>query len=298
MGIADRDYYRNQPQQGARRGSLLTPVVKGLLIANLGIFLLDFVILPIFFGVHPVNGGTLLVNWGAFSIESALREFHLWEFITFQFLHANLAHVLFNCIGIYFFGPWMERWWGSKKFLIFYLLCGAGGAAFFSFLTWVGLLPGGMFAGLVGASAGIYGILIGVAFVAPDLRVQLLFPPIELSMRQLAIGLMVIATGSVLLNLGGNEGGEAGHLGGAIVGFFLMRYPRLLRGGSGVRFIRPQPPARPFESKIRPRTELRLHEDSAVDLILDKVSREGFQSLTQAERETLRQASERQNSDP
>jgi len=298
MSIADRDYYRSQPQRNVRNGSHLTPVVKGLLIANVGIFLLDFVILPEFFGVQVVNGRTLLEIWGAFSIQSALMKFRIWQFISFQFLHGHLAHVLFNCISLYFFGPWMERWWGSKKFLIFYLLCGAGGAAFFTFLTLAGLLHGGMLGELVGASAGIYGILIGVAFVAPELRVQLLFPPIELSMRQLAIGLMVISVGSILLGLGGNEGGEAGHLGGAILGFFLMRYPRLLGGGSGARISRPRSPARPFEPKLRPRTELRLNEDSAVDVILDKVSREGFQSLTQAERDILRQASERQNSDP
>ena len=79
-----------------------------------------------------------LVNWGAFTIRSALMEFRLWEFVTFQFLHGSLGHVLFNSIGIYFFGPWMERWWGSKKFLLFYLLCGAAGAAFFTLLMFLG----------------------------------------------------------------------------------------------------------------------------------------------------------------
>ncbi len=298
MGIADRDYHRGQAPQGGRPGSHVTPVVKWLLIANLGIFFLDFVILPVMFGLHMANGDPLLVSRGAFSIRSALLEFHLWEFITFQFLHANLAHVLFNCIGLYFFGPWMERWWGSKKFLFFYLLCGAGGAAFFTLLTTIGLLPGGMMSGLVGASAGIYGILIGVAFVAPDLRVRLLFPPIELSMRQLAIGVLAISVGSIVLGWGGNEGGEAGHLGGAILGFILMRCPWLLGGTPAMRLFRPRPPARPFESKLRPRSERHLQEDSAVDLILDKVSREGFQSLTQAERDTLSKAAERRNPDP
>jgi len=62
-----------------------------------------------------------------------------------------------------------------------------------------------------------------------------------------------------------------------------------------MRVIHPCPPARRFESKLRPRTEIELKEDSEVDLILDKVSRDGFQSLTQAERDILRQASERQN---
>lgn len=298
MGIADRDYHRH-PNHGGGFLSQLTPVVKWLLIANVGIFILDYLLLPAVLDLrvdrfHPPP----LVQWGAFSIQSALLELHLWEFVTFQFLHGSLGHVLFNSIGIYFFGPWMERWWGSKKFLLFYLLCGAAGAAFFTLLTSLGLLPDGKESALVGASAGIYGIFIGVAVISPDLRVVLLFPPIELSMRQLAIALLAISSGAILLNLGGNEGGEAGHLGGAILGFILMRYPWLLGGGLQAVRHRPRALAHPFESKLRPRTELRMDEDSAVDLILDKVSRDGFQSLSQAERDILRQASERHQSDP
>jgi membrane associated rhomboid family serine protease len=284
MGIAERDYHRNH-RHGGGFLSQLTPVVKWLLLANVGIFFLD-----IFLG-HP------LVEFGAFAIQSALFEARLWEFVTFQFLHGSLGHLLFNSIGLYFFGPWMERWWGSKKFLLFYLLCGCAGAVFFTVLTFLGVLPGGMESGLIGASAGIYGIFIGVAVIAPDLRVALLFPPIELSMRQLAIALMAISTGAILLSLGGNEGGEAGHLGGAILGFILMRWPRLLGHDQGLEIHRPRAFRKPFESKLRPRSRLELDQDSAVDLILDKISREGFQSLTAAERDILRKASERQHPD-
>lgn len=266
--------------------SLLTPVVKGLLIANVGIFFLDLFI------------GHSLISFGAFAVQSAVFELCLWEFVTFQFLHASLGHVLFNCIGLYFFGPWMERWLGSKKFLRFYLLCGGAGAAFFTLLMLLNLVPGDITSPLVGASAGIYGIFIGVAIIAPDLRVALLFPPIELSMRQLAIILMVISVGAILLNIGGNEGGEAGHLGGAILGFILMRFPRLLGGGPDRETTHPHWFAHRAAPKLRPREKFRAGEDSAVDLILDKVSRDGFQSLSQAERDILRHASERHHPDP
>lgn len=299
MGIADRDYHRNQPTDGGG-GFMrqLTPVVKWLLIANIGIFILDYLILPKALGLE-VNDfrPPPLMNWGAFTIQSALVEFRLWEFVTFQFLHGSLGHVMFNSIGLFFFGPWMERWWGSKKFLLFYLLCGAAGAAFYTLLMFLKILPGGVGSGLVGASAGIYGIFVGVAVVAPDLRVALLFPPIELSIRQLAIGLMAISTGAILLSLGQNQGGEAGHLGGAILGFILVRYPRLLGGNPRVEMIRPRAFERRGEPKLRPRTRLRTDEDSAVDVILDKISRDGFQSLTQDERDTLQKAAQRQHSD-
>jgi membrane associated rhomboid family serine protease len=283
MGIADRDYHRSRPGGGFM--SRLTPVVKWLLITNVSVFFLDM-----FLG-HP------FLKFGVFAIQSAIFEFRIWEFITFQFLHGSLGHLLFNSIGLFFFGPWMERWWGSRKFLTFYLLCGCAGAAFFTLLTFMGALPSDHHSGLIGASAGIYGIFIGVAFIAPDLRVMLLIPPIELSMRQLAIAMLVISIGSIMLKLGGNEGGEAGHLGGAILGFLLMRHPWLLGRNSSIDITRSWRRA-PFVSKIKPRTSVDLQRESDVDLILDKISREGFQSLTDDEREVLRKASEKKQSHP
>ncbi|MEN9534872.1 MAG: hypothetical protein RIR37_145, partial [Verrucomicrobiota bacterium] len=125
MGIADRDYHRS-PQGGFL--SNLTPVVKWLLFINIAIFLLDYLFIPFVLDSN-LDGENIprLIDWGAFSIESAAHHFQIWRFISFQFLHGSLGHLLFNAMGIFFFGPWMERWWGSSRFLIFYLLCGIGG---------------------------------------------------------------------------------------------------------------------------------------------------------------------------
>ncbi len=292
MGLSDRDYYREETRSGQGPFAQLTPVVKWLLVLNLGIYFLDTLVLK----DASMESGPIR-TFGAFAIQSAVFEGRIWEFVTFQFIHGFLGHVLFNCMGIFFFGPWLERWWGSKKFLLYYLLCGAAGAVLFTLLVLIGILPHGNYeSSLVGASAGIYGIFIGVAMIAPNLRVSLLFPPIELSMRQLAIALLVISVGSIILKIGGNEGGEAGHLGGAILGFILMRYPQFLGQRPEVEVVRPKAFSRSPESKLRPRSAGEKDQDTELDRILDKISAQGFQSLTDAEKATLQKVSESQKS--
>ncbi|MFP6883615.1 MAG: rhomboid family intramembrane serine protease, partial [Roseibacillus sp.] len=215
MGYADRDYFR----EGATRppGRLAgAPVVKLLLWTNIGVFLV---------GVF-LNWAATFGQLGAFTIREGLFGFQLWRLITFQFLHANLGHLLFNSIAIYFFGAFVERQLRSRAFLLFYLLCGVAGAL--GYATLVSASNAYQDGGVVGASAGIFGILVVAAMIAPDMRVQLLFPPVTLTMRLLAI--LVLAYGVFVVLVGGdNAGGEAGHLGGALAGFLLWKIP-VLRG--------------------------------------------------------------------
>lgn len=274
----------NEQRRVAQGGGMLgqlPPVVKAVLILNIGIYFADL----LFFE-------DAITNLGAFSIGSAIFEKKIWEFITFQFMHGSVGHVLFNSLGLFFFGPFVERGLGSLRFLIFYLTCGVGGAAFFVLLAYLGILPAlSMVSSLVGASAGIYGIIIAVAVLAPHLQVTLLFPPITLTMRQLAFGVIIVAVGVIVFGIGNNEGGEAGHLGGAIVGYILIRMAPLL----GVSTKKtPRRPGRYFEPKIRPRTIVDLRAQSEVDAILDKISREGFQSLTDEERDLLHRAANKE----
>lgn len=286
MGLAERNYgqWGERAQGGPGK---LTPVVKWLIIINLAVFIGDILLFD-----HRLG------EWGCFTIDSAVGHARVWQFLTFQFLHGSVGHVAFNMFGLFFFGPWAERWWGARRFLAFYLLCGAAGAAFYSLLAWLGILQPTMgvpldIVPLVGASAGIYGVLVGVAVLAPDLRVMLYFPPIEMSMRQLAMVVLAIAAVTVVFGLGDNAGGEAGHLGGAILGFLLMRQPGLLgwadRRGAAVAIIRPRAFGLRPEAKLRPRTEVDLHSQAEVDRILDKISAQGFQSLSDAERHLLQQ---------
>jgi len=276
-----------EPDSRGKNFARITPVVKWLLIVNAGVYILDLLLKG-----DALNGP--LRMFGTFTIQTAFSEGRIWEFVTFQFLHAHVGHLLMNSIGLFVFGPWMEKWWGSVKFLCFYLLSGVGGALLFSLLVSVNFLPGGSSQGIIGASAGIYGILVGVAVTAPSLVVTLLFPPISLTMRQLALAALGISVAIIVFGIGGNEGGEAGHLGGAIAGFLLIR-GWMLWGSSGNEAERnPRGPRTDIEPKIRPRTFVDLSGQSEIDAILDKISKDGFQSISDEERELLQRAAEHQ----
>ncbi len=289
MGYADRDYFRET--SGRPPGRLAgAPVVKWLLIANLGVFavalLLDF--------------REASVEFGKFTIREGIGGVQVWRLITFQFLHGGGGHLLFNSIAIYFFGAFVEQQLRSRAFLVFYLLCGVAGALGYAAL--VSISDAYRDVGVVGASGGIFGILVVAAMIAPDMRVQLLFPPVTLTMRLMAIlmlgwGLLVVVTG------GQNAGGEAGHLGGALAGFLLWKVP-VLRGllanlsrpggrGPGKRLafpIRITKSEKRYEKKLRPKSSVSGAEAGEVDRILDKINEHGLQSLTAEERELLARA--------
>jgi membrane associated rhomboid family serine protease len=297
MGASDRDYFRDEEKRYSRVQSAwpaVTPVTKWLIIANIAVFLIDFFSRP---GQQRPDFGVLNAPL-CFSIESAFLEFRVWELLSFQFLHANPWHLLGNCAGLFIFGRWAENWWGSRRFLIFYLLCGVAGALFFTLLTLSGLLPfRNLDSPLVGASAGVYGILVSVAVFNPKEMVRLLLPPVDLTMRKLALIVLGVAAAIILIdNLAGgrpalNSGGEAGHLGGALLGFLLTRRPALLRHRQDRKIIRPPEFRRRRQKpKLRPRSMAAVDSASEVDRILDKISREGVQSLSKAERETLQRA--------
>jgi len=241
--------------------------------------------------------------YGHFSTYT-LFKLEVWRAITFQFLHASITHLLFNMLGLYFFGSMVEQYLGSKRYLAFYLVCGIAGALaylglnvagyvtleFFGSEKIPGLLYNASTTPLVGASAGVFGVIMACAFISPNSIVQLIFPPIPMKLRTMAFVYVGIAVLTVLFG-GHNAGGEAAHLGGAVAGFFLIRRPHLLRDFFDVfTDSRKKGPERPPEVRARPSNP--PIRDEEVDRILAKVSAEGLHSLTASEREALRRASE------
>ena len=231
MGLADRDYYRAAP--APRFGAMpLMTVSMWLIVINFAVALIDSILVK-WVGVYyvlqlpwtsipfaPVN------FWGHFSVAYAIWHGQVWRFITFQFLHAGLGHLLVNMLMLYFFGPLVEAYLGRRRFLAFYLICGIAGPVGYMVLwaasaTGMGNLIQTAYVPLVGASAGLFGILIAAAHIAPDATV-LIYGIFPMKLRAMAWVMLLIAVYTVFTS-GHNAGGEAAHLGGAVIGWLLIR---------------------------------------------------------------------------
>lgn len=242
--------------------------------------------------VDPVNGQQvgielsrewhLLNGLGHFSLIKGFLKLEVWRVVTYQFLHADLSHLFFNMFGLFMFGGMVEQYLGRKKFLSFYLLCGISGGLLYLIIVGLGALgvplPGTLRATnigtpLIGASAGVFGVIVACARLSPDERVMLLFPPIPLKLKWLAYGYVTIAAGNLIMG-GQNAGGDAAHIGGAVAGFFFIRRIDLLRGfldfGLG-------PAPKQGESRLSRRA----------DELLKKAHERGVHSLTEREKKII-----------
>ncbi len=233
MGIYDRDYYRSPPPRGFHMG--MWSVTTWLIILNVAVFLIAGLTRPRlspnadphqieeqqpvgkFFRMSPIE------RLGFFSKETAIGRGQVWRFISFQFLHATPMHLFGNMLGLFFFGQMIETHLGSRRYVAFYLICGMAGAAAFLGMSALGILRVQPWMPLVGASAGVFGVLAAAAYIAPDREVVTMigFFPVPMKLRTMAMVLLVIAAITVFTQ-GPNAGGEAAHLGGAALGILLM----------------------------------------------------------------------------
>ena len=276
-------------QQRFAFGHPLTPWVKRLLIANVAIFLLTLVI-----------GQAFFFEWFGFSPRHAFSR--PWGALTYMFLHGDGWHLLMNMLVLYFFGPSLENRWGSSEFLKYFFLCGIGGVA----LSFV-FSPG---APIIGASAGMYGLMMAFALYWPDTPIYFwgIFPIKALWLVMIFFGLSFISA------FGGAGGGVAhfAHLGGLLTGLVYLKLgdrfgARFGDVGSGAseRFaIVPRREARE-EAEARPAGAARTSARAArreeemldeVDRILDKISARGMNGLTDEERRVLDEVSRKRRS--
>jgi len=280
MGIYDRDYNRDNYYGGGggcgRRISMppMTPVVKWLLIINFAVFALSLI----------PQVGDMLFSLFAVSTASIFQSLQAWRLITYQFLHSttDFWHIIFNMLMLFFFGPLLERTWGSKKFLIFYLICGAMGGIAYPLLYHLGFF-GQLPLPLVGASGSLYGIIAACAIMFPRVKVYVygIFP-----IPLLVLGGIMVLISAVGLFSGNNQGGEAAHLSGLFAGAaYVLWQPWLQKTRTNINKGR-------WEKKIQQERDLFV----SVDQILDKVHKSGMKSLTRKEKQILKQATEKEQS--
>lgn len=194
----------------------MTPVVKNLLIINVLVFLAQQAMPQItsqFMGHYPLGGG-----------------FEPWQVISHMFMHGGVGHLFFNMFALVVFGSALERVWGSKRFLQFYLLCGIG--AFLIFEATVGYSlynligqvsiehPTGL---VIGASGAVYGLLLGFGMLFPNTELMLLFPPIPIKAKYFVILYGLLELSMAMSNNQGDNVAHVAHLGGMVIGYILIK---------------------------------------------------------------------------
>jgi len=205
--LDDRDYMR----QPAYHGPRLSLTVL-LIIGNAVIFGIEWIAL-----FDPHNG-LFIQDYLALSLEG-LRHGFVWQFLTFQFLHAGLWHLVFNCLAIFFFGRPVELVLGRARFLALYLAAGIiGGVVQMLFA----LVPGLHFDGpVVGASAGASGLVAAFAVLNWQERFTLLIYFIPVNMRGRTLFWVSLALAVVGILTPDSSIANAAHLGGILTGFFM-----------------------------------------------------------------------------
>ena len=218
-------YYGND---GGRRGGFLSslpPVTKKLIIINVIVFVASL-----------LNQNFMIGTFALFYPTSVY--FHWWQVVTHMFMHGGFWHIFFNMYTLLIFGCVVERIIGSKKFLLFYFICGLGAVALHlgvEYLQMQSYMQGAALGNAtaiqniamikntptVGASGAIYGVLMGYAMLFPESRMTLLFPPVTLSAKWMVA---IFAAIELFTGVTGISAGIAhfAHLGGMLIGWLMI----------------------------------------------------------------------------
>ena len=215
----------------------LPQVVKNLVIINALFFLATIVMEK-----QNIN---LIAELGLFYLDSPF--FHPYQLVTHFFMHGGFFHILFNMFALVVFGAHLERMWGAKKFLLFYFVTALGAALLHMGVMGFEIyqLTGSAFPGFeigdpitsvemdratdimsiptVGASGAVYGLIEAFAMLFPNTKLMLLFPPIPIKAKWLALGLAAFAVYQGYRDADGDSVAHFAHLGGMIFGFIMVK---------------------------------------------------------------------------
>ena len=297
-------------------------ITKNLLIINVLAFFATW--------VFEKQGLDLTATFGLHFFMA--KDFSFYQLVTYLFMHGSFMHLFFNMFAVWMFGTVMERVWGPKRFLIYYLVCGIGAgiiqegvqyinyanenlAAYDFVMTSSGRITTEAYLNLwttVGASGAVYAILLAFGMTFPNERMFIIPFPFPIKAKWLIGGYIVIEVWSAL-NTPGDGIAHMAHLGGMLFGYLLIRYwrkhPNIEQRFNGQNGFFQQM-KKQYENKRRntfhyqPSTETprweehkEKEEDSArqaeIDAILDKIRKSGYDSLTKEEKKKLFEQSNR-----
>lgn len=292
---------------------VLPTVVKNLLIINVLMYFATITLTR--FNIDLSN--TLGLHFFKAS------DFHLYQFITYMFMHANFGHLFFNMFALWMFGNTLENLWGSKRFLLFYMVCGIGAGLCQELVQYIQyttslvnydtvnldgqIVPMGTYLNMmttVGASGAIYGLLLAFGMTFPDARIYIYFLiPIKAMWFVIIYAVIELITGLT----GVDNVAHFAHLGGMLFGLLLILYWRKNPAGPNKNFRKWKEIFQSWKQKSRtkytpfeeikdeprvPRNDGEYNRQKAekerdVDALLDKISKNGYASLTDEEKEFL-----------
>jgi len=188
------------------------PVTIALIAANVAMFLLEQAAPG---SIYP------LALWPLGAGAAGGESFAPWQLVTYAFLHGSLLHLAFNMFALYMFGGAIERVFGARRYLTYYFVCVVSAAL----TQLVFAAMSGAYYPTVGASGGVFGLLLAYGIYFPRSTVMLIFPPIPMPAR---VFVLVYAAIELFLGVTGTQEGVAhfAHLGGMIGGYALLRYWR------------------------------------------------------------------------
>jgi membrane associated rhomboid family serine protease len=262
-----------------------------LIFINCVVFLAANIIMNIFDDTAGANPELVVSPW--LNLPSNLSVFpgRFWTLFTYMFVHYDIRHLLSNMLWLYYLGRIFSNTLGGARMTAVYILGGLSGGLLFLVID--NLLPRGGHSELIGASAGVMAIVVGIAAYSPD---ALIYPfGIAMRLKWLALIAFVITS---LIDLSANTGGKVSHIGGAVFGFlygtqlrrgkkFLEGFSRLFRFKS--RHLRVEYSTRSQRSNDELYNMTKTSIRKRVDEILDKISRSGYDSLSKDEKEFLKE---------
>lgn len=200
---------------------MIPPVILALILANVAVFLLGQggnTGLIQHFALWPMGAGVPTLSWRGVVLEPLFQP---WQLISYAFLHAGLLHLLFNMYALWMFGSRLAWDWGSRRFLAYYLICVIG-AALLQLVVASAAVAYGKVYPTVGASGGVFGVLLAYGLRYPNTRLMLLIPPVPIRAKWFVL---LLGGLELLLGVTGSQAGVAhfAHLGGMLFGYLMLR---------------------------------------------------------------------------